>query len=135
MGVDLKFTRTETKYPYIKHNTTIIAKDETLSDIPEGDPVHAIAWIRNDGDTGGYATLQIYNKTDNRYEGSGSSKVWIGAGEEYQKSCSMIAPDHNVDIELQAIYEEATDKRWIHDRESPFHLEVLPQKLRYEKVN
>ena len=124
MGVDLDFTRTSTKYPYMKTDSVIIAAGGTIINISKGASVHAIAWIKNNGDTGGYATLQIYNKTDNRYEGSGSSKVWIGAGEEYQKSCSMTMPDHDVNIELQAIWEKSTTERYIHDTESTFHLKV-----------
>ena len=127
MGVNLKFTRTSTKYPYMKCNGAVIGKGGTISNITKGRAVYAIAWIKNIGDTGGYATLQIYNKTDNKYE-AGSSKVWVPANTDdahaIQKSCTMYMPDHDVDIELQVIYEEAADKRWIHDTEEPFHLKV-----------
>ena len=123
MGVSLKFTRTSTKYPYMKCNGVTIGRGGTISNITKGRDVHAIAWIKNTGDTGGYATLQIYNKTDSKYE-AGSSKVWVSAGGEVQKSCTMTMPDHDVDIKLMVIYEESATKRWIHDTEETFYLKV-----------
>ena len=118
MGVSLRFTHTATHYPYMKHGTPIIAKGETLEDIPSGDAVNAIAWIAETGGAGGYATLQIYNKTDSKYEGTGSSKVWIPANSTgVQKSCSMTMPSKDVDIELQVIWEKSATERYVHDTE------------------
>lgn len=130
MGVDLDFTRTETKYPYMKHDTAIIAKGETLTDILPGSSIHAIAWIKNNGDTGGYATLQIYNNTDSKYEAE-SLKTWVPANTDddhaVQRSCTMTMPGHDVDdIELEVVWEEAAEKRWIQDTEKTFHLEFKP---------
>ena len=118
MVTTLRFAHTSTNYPYMKHGTTIIGKDETLTDIPPADLVHAIAWISETGGAGGYATIAIYNKTDSKYEGSGSSKVWIPANSSgVQKSCSMTMPSKNVDIELQVIWEKSATERYITDTE------------------
>lgn len=114
----LRFVRTAATNPFMKHGTRRIYKGSTLSDIPPGDAVHAIAYIEEIGGKGGEVTIQIYNKTDSKYEGSGSTITWVPANSAgIQKSCSMTMPSKNVDIELYVIWEKSATERYIVDTE------------------